>query len=130
MAGMWVTNHKMEKKPQILHGLVCKDCFEQNPWKLDLLKTKCLQTHKSSVVTNIHVALNFNIDKLEKIRPLPSSRLPMGQYYVLCLNAGRCRFGSRCTFPHSVPERHAWNDQIVKKYKDDCEAEGKSIVFF
>lgn len=90
--------------------LVCTDCFEKYKKKDKaalLLKSKCLDpsNHKNSVEVRVHKTGGI----LEpEIRPTPRVRFK-GEF-VLC-TAEKCkeRKGKKCTYPHCLKEKAAWN---------------------
>ena len=101
----------------LLFGLVCKDCFKAEPWNNQLLTTKCSQSHKSTIVLLIHVAVNDE-GRLERIRPLPK-RLSPGKWFSMCMNAyWSCNRGDSCTYAHSKLEHKVWNAQLRRPEVD------------
>ena len=118
-----------EQASQIMQmaNLVCKKCFKDNPSRIDLITHKCFQEslHLNESRVKVEWVSSSNYLKQLKsggalsslrasIRPMP--RAFFRGKFVLCNRGKRCK-GKRCTFPHSVEERDAWN---AEKFGSKC----------
>ena len=108
-----------------MESLVCERCLRDDPSRIDLISFKCFQEDLHSNeprVTVEWVASNNRLERLKSdgsgtpkasIRPMP--RAFFRGEFVLC-DGKRCK-GKKCTFPHSVVERDAWN---AEKFGSKC----------
>ena len=107
-------------------GLVCKKCLKDDPSQINLITYKCFQADLHLNEPRVTVEWVVSNNRLERLRsngsgtPRASIR-PMPQAFfrgefVLCDRGRRCK-RRRCTFPHSVEERDAWN---AEKFGSKC----------
>ena len=104
-------------------SLVCERCLRDDPTRIDLITHKCFQEGLHSNESRVEVEWVASSNRLERvssgtprasIRPMP--RAFFRGEFVLCDRGRRCK-GKRCTFPHSVEERDAWN---AEKFGSKC----------
>ena len=105
-------------------SLVCAKCLKDDPSRVELITHKCFQLslHSNEPRVGVEWATSSNCLKRVRsdtslrvsIRPMPRT-LFRGEF-VLCDRGRRCK-GKRCTFPHSVEERDAWN---AEKFGSKC----------
>jgi len=98
-------------------GLVCEKCLEADPSRIELFTNKCFQgnLHAGGPIVKVVKTSSRRLERLrsdtsvgtrtQPIRPMP--RVWFRGEFVLC-NGKHCK-EERCTYPHSVEERDAWN---------------------
>ena len=102
-------------------SLVCKKCLKNDPSRVDLISRKCFQEslHSNEPWVQVKVAERDGVTMAitptlgVSIRPMPKVKF-CGKF-VQC-DGKRCK-GKKCTFPHSVEERDAWN---TEKFGSKC----------
>lgn len=92
---------------------VCLQCFQSYPEDKALISRRCknVAAHKNG--GKVSVFWNPHRKTLEEIRPKPNVQLKQGAKFMLC-DGWRC-LGQKCTYPHSVQERDAWNSQLLEE---------------
>ena len=108
----------------LMASLVCEKCLKDDPTRIDLIMHKCFQGSLHSNELKVNVEWVPSSNRLERVRSDGSPRasirpIPRAFFrgeFVLCDRGKRCK-GKRCTFPHSVAERDAWN---AEKFGSKC----------
>ena len=93
-----------------LFSPVCAVCFEEHGREKDkpalLLKSGCLESsiHKESIKVRVQLTRNGVLEP--EIRPMP--RVHFKGEFELC-SGKNCKGLEKCTFPHCLKEKAAWN---------------------
>ena len=98
-----------------MEGHVCNKCLERYPTRIDLITDICYSKREHASESKVKVTWTAK-KKLKRVpwdKALPIRwPVPKVHFYgkfKLC-NGKHCR-GEKCTFPHNVAERDAWNEQ-------------------
>ena len=109
----------------VMASFVCEKCLKNDPSRVDLIWRKCFQRslHSNEPWVQVKVAERDGVTMAiaptlapslgVSIRPMPKVKF-CGKF-VQC-DGKRCK-GKKCTFPHSVEERDAWN---TEKFGSKC----------
>lgn len=120
---------------------VCSVCLSANPSIRDLIDVGCFKPGAHAKAPRVPVRWNHDSRRIERDRSLmefskdtffgslpvskPDSRVSIrqmprvnvpkgGRRFIMCDLGWRCG-GDRCTFAHSVEEREAWNQALLRQ---------------
>ena len=120
---------------------VCSVCLSANPSIRDLIDVGCFKPGAHAKAPRVPVRWNHDSRRVERarslmelshdtffgslsapkiesrvnIRPMPRANVPQrGKRFVLCDFGWRCG-GDQCTFAHSIEEREAWNEELLRQ---------------
>ena len=121
---------------------VCNVCLSANPSIRDLIDVGCFKPGAHVKVPRVPVRWNHESRRMERvkslefssdaffgplslpkqdtrsrvdIRPMPRVNVPHeGKRFIMCDFGWRCG-GDQCTFAHSMEEREAWNDALLRQ---------------
>ena len=94
---------------------VCKQCFEDNPNAIWLVKVHCFKPHQHRSGNCIRVVIDHEYMDMEPVRTISTS-LWRTNWFKHCYNCPDCFRGDRCWFPHSQHELDLWNikNRLIK----------------
>ena len=68
----------------------------------------------NSFFRSLSIPINPDTNRVD-IRPMPRMNVPQGgRRFIMCDFGWRCG-GDACTFAHSIEERDAWNEELLRQ---------------
>ena len=129
-------------EPSITADYVCNVCLSANPSIRDLIDVGCFKPGAHAKAPRVPVRWNHGSRRMERvrtsmepssdtylgslslskppdnrinIRPMPRVSVPHGgKRFIMCDLGWRCG-GDKCTFAHSMEEREAWNEALLRQ---------------
>ena len=135
---------------------VCNVCLSANPSIRDLIDVGCFKPGAHAKAPRVPVRWSHDSRRIERvrsvefssdaffgslslpkrdtrsrvdIRPMPRVNVPhQGKRFIMCDFGWRCG-GDQCTFAHSMEEREAWNEALLRQQSATTAAPGRRLSY-